>query len=392
MRIFVLGNINSGKSYLIKNISKILPNYDILKIDDYRINHCDGTLESELKMWHDFPNEIMKYENAIIELSGGGRVSDNIVKLLDNNSFIVLKLNTNVKTCLLRNKNKDFSLIPYPKEFNEPIEETIKRVGKDMDNKSIEKVWSKALNIIELSNDSNLFDLPLIQYHLLFKLKSSLSDYKGSLFTFGSTGRGMMKNTSDVDTYFLTDVPKELLFDNLNNQFNEVRLMADEFIIRENGVLLEMNYINDINKASLFYNRSLIANPLKTILKDDYNIVNNLINFSNQQFDKLKEINYTIERLNYYVESLPVLIKKNDEYKYFFHNNIVVHEYVKLSAFLNEVFDFSYLPIQAKKYLTDDEWNKIIYSFGDDQNIHYKIVREMSDIIIKKVKDKYAKE
>lgn len=45
MRLFVLGNINSGKSFLVEKLKKVFPNYHVLKIDDYRIQNCDGTIE-----------------------------------------------------------------------------------------------------------------------------------------------------------------------------------------------------------------------------------------------------------------------------------------------------------------------------------------------------------
>ena len=389
MRIFVLGNISSGKSYLIEKLKKVLPNYKILKIDEYRINNCDGSLESELKMWNEFPHEVLKYNDVIIELTGAGDIANNVIDSLEENSFLVLKVNTNVNKCIERSKDKDFSHIPYPKEFNQPIEETIKQLGEKFSNGSIDSSWSKALNIIEVQNDIDIDKIPLMQYHLLFKVKEELDKYRGSLFLFGSAGRGKMSDTSDVDIYFLTDTGKEEIFDKLQQIFHEARMMANEIIIRENGILLELYCISNIEEAHLFYNRSLISKPAKTILKDDLNITTKLEEMAEEEFDKIAEIKFTMERLSYYVESLPTLIKKNDEYKYYFHNNIIVHEFVKLRAFLKGMFDFSYLPLQAKQYLTDDEWTNIFYMFGDDMVQHYEMVRIMSTKLIDQVKKEY---
>ena len=36
MKIFVLGNINAGKSYAIERLCKLLPDYTVLQIDEYR--------------------------------------------------------------------------------------------------------------------------------------------------------------------------------------------------------------------------------------------------------------------------------------------------------------------------------------------------------------------
>ncbi|MBO4694510.1 MAG: hypothetical protein J5656_01105 [Clostridia bacterium] len=390
MRLFVVGNISSGKSYIIDKIKPLLPNYHILKIDDYRANNCDGTLEKELQMWREFPNEVLKYNDVIVELSGGGQVASNIVKQLEENSFLVLFIDVNSDVCIERSKTKDFKRTPYPKEFKEPIEETIKRLGKNFET-NINKVWSKALNIIKIDSNVDVTKLPLLQYHELFKLKETLVNYEGSLFTFGTTARGLMDNSSDVDTYFLCKERKEKIKQDLSSKFDSVKIMQDEFVIRENGILVEMNYINDINKALYFYGTSLVKNPYKTILKDDYGVIYDLIVASKIEVDKNKIIDFTIDKLDYYVESLPRITLKNDEYKYYFHNNIVIHEYVKLRAFLKDEFAYSYLPKDAKKYLTEEEWINIMYSFGDDMIKHYEVVRKMSDEIINEVRNKYDK-
>ena len=388
MKLFVVGNISAGKSYFIEKIRPFLPNYHILKIDEYRKVNCDGSLEKELKMWNDFPKEIMKYNDVIVELSGGGKVADNITNLLDENSFLAIYVDTDSNTCIERSKNKNFADTPYPKEFKESIEETINRLGLDFEEQ-INKKWTKAINIIKVKSSDDSSKLALIQYHELFKLKDVLSNIKGSLFTFGSTGRGTMDCSSDVDTYFLCNETKEKIYDIVSKEFESVRLMQNEFVIRENGVLLEMNYINDIKDAYYFYSTGFITNPYKTILKDDYNVINDLIVASKIEPDIKEIVSFTIERLDYYVESLKRLILKNDDYKYYFHNNIVVHEYIRLKAFLKDEFAYNYLPHNAKQYLSEEEWDNILYSFGDNQSIHYEVVRKMSDEIISEVKRKY---
>ena len=388
MKLFVVGNISSGKSYFIEKLKPLLSNYHILKIDEYRKENCDGSLEKELQMWNDFPQEILKHKDIIVELSGGGKVADNVIKLLDENSFIVVFVDTDSNTCIKRSENKNFNDTPYPKEFKESIEETITRLGKDFEEQ-INSKWCKALNIIKVNSNDDPSKLALLQYHELFKLKDILSNVKGSLFTFGSTGRGTMDYSSDVDTYFLCEETKDNIFNILSKKFESVHIMQNEFVIRENGVLLEMNYINDIKDAYYFYSTGFITNPYKTILKDDYNVINDLIVASKIELDKKAIVSFTIERLEYYVESLKRLILKNDEYKYYFHNNIVVHEYIRLKAFLKDEFAYNYLPHNAKQYLLKEEWDNLLYLFGDNQSFHYEVVREMSYNIIQKIKYKY---
>lgn len=38
MRIFVVGNINSGKSHIVNKLIKKYPSYNILSIDEFRKN------------------------------------------------------------------------------------------------------------------------------------------------------------------------------------------------------------------------------------------------------------------------------------------------------------------------------------------------------------------
>lgn len=393
MKLFVLGNINSGKSYIINKFQKNLPSYKVLKIDEYRKETCDGSLEAEMKMWLSFPEEVVKYDDVIVELSGGGKVAENILKELEENSFVVLKVNADLETCLKRNEIKDFSKTPYPKEFSTPIDAVIRKIDTDMNNGSIERLWNKAIKIFDVESNCDISKLPLQHYHQLFKLKHALTSFKGSLFTFGSTARGEMKISSDVDLFFLTTVEKAEILKKLKEQFTDVRLMGNEFVIRENGVLLEMNYINDIQDAYYFYSTGSIEKPTKTILKDDFKIIDDLKIAAKKQPDLKKEIEFIIERLNYYIESLKSIIVKGDEYKFYFHNNIIVHEYVKLKAFINGVTERLYLPLMVKEYLTKDEWKDILYFFGKDQITHYNIVRKMGDDIIyvveKILKDKY---
>jgi hypothetical protein len=339
-------------------------------------------------MWDDFPKEIIKYEDVIVELSGGGKVANNIINLLEDNSFIVIYIDTDTKICIKRSKDINFKDTPYPKEFKEPIEETIKRLGNDFENQ-INNRWTKALKIIKVKSSDDPIKFALPQYHELFKLKAVLRNIKGSLFTFGSTGRGMMNNSSDVDTYFLTKESKDNLYKILSKEFDSVHIMQNEFVIRENDILLEMNYINDIKDAYYFYSTSFITNPSKTILKDDFDIIDDLKKASKLEPNKKEIVDFTVERLDYYVESLRRLILKNDEYKYYFHNNIVVHEYVRLKAFLKDEFAYNYLPHNAKQYLTEEEWKNILYSYGDNQETHYQMVRKMSDEIIYKIKELY---
>ena len=390
MRLFVLGNISSGKSFLFEKLRAVLPNYHVLKIDDYRIQNSDGSIEKEEQLWKTFPKEIVKYKNVIVELTGGGEVSDNILNLLEPNAFIVLKLNSSVDVCIARSSTKEFMCIQYPQyPYMGGIADTIRTIGKNMSDGCIEQLWDKALKILSTDSNIDINTLPLNQYEMIFRLKEVLSTIKSSVFLYGSAGRGNMNILSDVDMYILTLEPFEKVAELLNQNFSGVRIMGNMFIIRDKKVLAELSYINDIKNAELFYNKSLIRQPEKTLLKDDFSVLHQLEYFSKIKIDYRNEVNYTVERMFYYVESLPSIILKKDEYKFFFHNNIVIHEYIKLNAFLQNNFDYSYLPVQAKNYLSESELTDIVFIFGDDMKAHYKTIKNMILKLIKEIEKKY---
>jgi hypothetical protein len=46
--------------------------------------------------------------------------------------------------------------------------------------------------------------------------------------------------------------------------------------------------------------------------------------------------------------------------------------------------------LMIKQYLTDEEWKNILYSFGDDKEIHYITVRKMCDELINSVNEFYS--
>mgnify|MGYP003405055827 CR=1 FL=1 len=107
MKIFVLGNINAGKSYVIERLRRLLPDYSVLQVDEYRKQYCDGSIEKEEWLWSYFANEVLAQEKAIVEFSGGGKIAENIIAGLIPKTCIILKIVEDVAVCLNRIKTKD---------------------------------------------------------------------------------------------------------------------------------------------------------------------------------------------------------------------------------------------------------------------------------------------
>ncbi|NLG81943.1 MAG: hypothetical protein GX490_05440 [Bacilli bacterium] len=138
MRIFVVENINSGKSHIVNKLIKKYPSYNILSIDEFRKKHSDGSIEKEIQTRNIFANEIIKHKDTIIEFSGGNTITSLFVDKLRQNSVVILEVEENVNICLERTKSKDFSKIPYP-TYSESLEDTIRRLDIEFRNNSIEK-------------------------------------------------------------------------------------------------------------------------------------------------------------------------------------------------------------------------------------------------------------
>ena len=392
MKIFVLGNINAGKSYAIERLCRLLPDYTVLQIDEYRKKYCDGSIEKEEWLWSHFAKDVLCQEKAIVEFSGGGKIAENIISGLTPKTCIVLKILEDVSVCLNRIKTKDFSATPYPKYPGaESLEETIIRIDNNMKNGIIENTWeTSAIKIFDIKDIGELEKIPFIHYEKTIKLINLYKETTVKMFSFGSLGRGELNQNSDVDLFLLSEKDAIYHSELLEKHFDKVSVMGNEVVIREDGVLIELDVIREIKEAECFYSTGNIKNVKATIIFGDTVLEKQLNDFKNKERNICEELKFITERLNYYVLSLPPLMRKGDEYKYFFHNNIIVHEYVKLKAILAGVIDYNYLPRMAKQYLTDEEWNKIIYSFGDDMIKHYEKVKLLSDEIIRITKQRYS--
>lgn len=384
MKIFILGNINSGKSYVITKLKNIFPNYQILTIDNYRIKYADGSLEKELETRKLFADDILKYDNAIIEFSGGKTITDLFINELKVNSFIIIEVYEDVNVCIKRIKDKDFSKVPYP-VFEESLENTIIRLDQEYKNDILKTNFKdKYLHHFKISSYDDLTLLPLKQYAEALKISHHLNVGYKSIIAYGSLGRHKMNINSDVDMFLLTeksikDVYKDLLLIYPTSKF---LFLNNQIVIYHEEQLIELAVINNLNDIELYYVKSEIENIDKTILigYDTYHKeIKNIV--SSYKYSFIDDFNYTINRLEYFNLSLERLIKKKDEYKYFFHTNIIIHEYIRLKYFMTDKREFSYLPIESFNYISKDIFKKLVYNIGDNQIEHSKNV----NILVKEV-------
>lgn len=385
MRIFVVGNINAGKSHVAKKLQRIYPDYPVLSIDQYRKTYADGTVEKELSTRAVFARDIIQRKDAIIEFSGGSNITDLFTNQLRPNSVIVLEINADVSDCLSRLKHKDFSKIPYPK-YSESIEDTIIRLDGLFKSHMIESNFGKVIfKHFKITSHYDLTDLPLKQYENAIRVSDIFENMPVSLFSFGSLTNDSLNANSDVDLFMRTDLPIQTIKGNLTSHYQnaEFIIQKDRIAIYDQDDLIEINVIRSLNEAQLFYCNSEIKSIHKTILLDEPNLLENLTYIVNTyNYDIYQDICYTLSRLKYYYYSLLRVIRKDDLYKYYFHTNIVMHEYVRLVYFIKGNKAHGYLPKQAIKYAKKEVLQQLMFKIDDDMLTHLSNIKPLVEKII----------
>lgn len=397
MRIFVVGNINSGKSYVVDKLRESFKNYKVLKIDDYRIKYSTGSVESENDCRLIFSKDILECNDCIIEFSGGKNITDLFIEKIEYNSFIIIEVIENLDVCLERVNYKDFNKIPYP-NYGEKLENTIIKLDKefkenDLINKSFKDKYLKKYVI----NSKDKIDVSILRkYEDLIKFIENiklLSLNKLELISFGSLARGDLKEESDLDLFIKTneyDKVKDFILSYFQNY--DINFFEKDIIVKKNNLVYEFKIISDYNELELFYNKSFIKDINKTVLIGTCETFQNLkLIISNFKDTTLRDIQYSIFRIKHYIQLLDKIICKNDDYRFYFHTNIILHEYIKLSFFINGRSEFLYSPRNALDIIDVNNVEKVIYDFKKDkdeikENIK-KICQEIIDDVLNKLNE-----
>lgn len=386
MRIFVVGNINSGKSYTVKKLSQIFPDYPVLAIDQYRIKYADGSIEKEEATRKRFANDIIQNKDAIIEFTGGSNITDLFMDKIRQNSSVVLEIKANIGDCLKRIEDKDFSIIPYP-TYTETIEETIIRLDRLFISKMIDSNFNRvALKHFVITSDYDVQTLPLRQCEHAIKIADSFENMSVALFSFGSLSNVSLNRYSDVDLFIKTYMPVDSIMHVVKNLYPKTKtiIQQNQIALYEGEDLIEINVISDLIEAQLFYCNSEVMDIEKTILLNEEGLLEGLTKLvETYDYDVNIKITKTLSRLSYYYCSLPRIKQKGDLYKYFFHTNILIHEYVRLNYLLKGYTAFSYLPKQATKYIDKATIQTLIYNLDDDISMHLSKIKPFIETVIK---------
>ncbi|MDD2259783.1 MAG: nucleotidyltransferase domain-containing protein [Candidatus ainarchaeum sp.] len=381
MVILVTGNINSGKSFFIKRLRKELPLYVVAQIDKFRQKFGDGTQQGEEMARSAFIDYVSSTEDVIAELSGLGPLGTMLVDNLPDKSCLIFWINECAEKCIERLPYKDFKAIPYPSVV-EKLEDTILRIDKEFNSGEFKNFWkNKAINIIEINNDTEISKLPIMQYHYLnivLKKLKSLSTIK-EIIGYGSLARNEMSALSDIDICAVTDLTLEDVKQALSEtkELSYIDDLEGKVTLYFKNVLIEVVVVKELKEIEWFYINGNIKDANNSILKGTKETAETLQQFlDNFKINKQLEISKTTKRLNFYLRSLDRLAQGNDDYKYFFHTNIVIHELVKLSAFYKGNFKYSYLPKQALREI-DFDIKKAVYDFKKEKSEHLKELKQL---------------
>lgn len=387
MRYIVIGNINSGKSTFSKHLKEFFPNHRFIAIDDYRKQFGDGTIAGEEHAKNRFALDVRDNTNAIVECSGGGPVAEALINHLHKNSVVIIHIDTLLEECIKRLKEKDFTKIPYP-PVQEKIENTLVRIDGEFKSGRIQLLWRHvAIAWHTITDITELGKIPLNHYQLLGDVISCVKSFdpSASLFSFGSLARGELNPNSDIDLFVITEKLVGQLAEYLEKDLQlPIETMGNQIsVFAPDNLLLELVVIKELKDASKFYSTSMIKRVDKTVYLGNDSLVIELQKIlDNYTYSVEEDIQFTKARLSYYVKSLPRLINKGDDYKYYFHSNIIIHEVIRLIAFAKHHIAFNYLPKMARKYLSDEEWETLQYHLFEDKEDHYKRVKQLVDKIL----------
>lgn len=386
--ILVVGNINSGKSRTIEWIRKRLPEYQVLKIDEYRQLYGDGTTEKELAARERFVQDVIHCKNAIVELSGMGPLGKRLNEIMPPKQCILLHITASLDECLERLVKKDFGLIPYPVS-EESLENTIRRLSTEFATGQLESLWSKkAVRIHTLINgpdlEQTIYEFPFRQYEKMIDVvavMAAMPDVR-EIILYGSASRNEMRIDSDVDLMVSTNVTLAEMEHRLSfvDGVTYVDTPDGKVTLYFDDLLVEVVVVGLIRNHAKYYCNSYPGDIEMTILKGESGTLIALSELV-EAFRPSREtmIDETIKRLLYFVISLKEQMNRNDTYKFFFHNNIIIHEVLRLERLFKNDLRFNYLPKNLFS-TTSIPISNLVFSFDCSMEKHiWKVKKTISD-------------
>lgn len=387
MKFFILGNINAGKSTVAKKIQLYLKSkgleYPILSIDDFRKKYGDGSKKSENIAQNKFHLSINKTQNAIIEMVGFGDIAVNIIESLDKNSCIIIYIESPLNICLKRLKTKKKMLegIPYPESINN-IEKTIHNLDAYFTRGKLQEKWKKAYLIFyKINTTDNLSDfikrLPLEHYHYLSEVIHLLksNNYK-KLVSFGGLGRCDINIFSDLDLILITKKTISQVYELLKNFFEKIKYFKiyalDEKIIINihSHIVIEIAVVNKFYEYIQFYHGSNIIDISKSILLGSKKLEKEIKHLITNYKPNVISQDICEKKISYYVELLQKAYFANDDFRFYFMNNLIVNQVVRVLCLRENITEFLYCPKNINTLIKKYNVKIILWDMITDKQKH----------------------
>ena len=237
MKIFVIGNINAGKTFYINKLKNIFSNYEVIAIDDFRKKYGDGTIKNEKLARKKFVQKINNTNDCLVEFSGLGEFVDKINK----KNYLVIHVNTNKDVCIQRINDDKFAAIPYPKEWNQPINKTIEDLDYQITSGIYQNLWfENALKTFTINDFSDFNAIHFNYFIALSKVINSLAKFSVKCVSFGGLAKKILNDHSDIDLFLISkksvEEIKQLLktnlsIENINRYQNKIYFLMDNISI-----------------------------------------------------------------------------------------------------------------------------------------------------------------
>lgn len=359
---------------MVARLKNYFKDYPILSIDEFRKEFGDGSLEKELQTRYIFSESVIKHKKAIIEFSGGETLTSLFIDYLEPKSFVVIEVQETLETCLKRMDEKDFLKTPYPK-FDESLKDTIIRLDQEFKKGIIKDNFKDSfLKYCTIDSNVKLSEIPLKHCEVLLEVVKVLKPFSKALFTFGSFSEERFGIHSDLDLFMLSSFNQIKLLRHIKSAFptSEVLQQRNHIIIYHNGIKVDLKIVRKLSEAEIFYKKSNITDVSKTILVGYDGLSLELEKFRAHETENLiSELRNTMARLKEYTYSLNTLSKQGDRYKYYFHHNIVIHEYVRFKYLLEGGQQYDYLPHHSYTSLDEPIWRTMLFDLmNDDMQDH----------------------
>jgi shikimate kinase len=145
MKVFVLGNIGSGKSTTCDHLKRNMRGVELVEMDEFRKGMSDGTEEGEQIAREAFFAAVRRrVPLQVVSCTGVGPVGERLVRLLKKNNGssakIIFVLNTRKNTCLQRVRAR-VEKIPYP-NGGKPVEDAVRKLDRLVCGGRLFELWT----------------------------------------------------------------------------------------------------------------------------------------------------------------------------------------------------------------------------------------------------------